>query len=170
MMIELLVASLVLVVGVFALVGAFDSSRNLVTTSEMNQVASHEAEADLEKVLAMQFGAVGLEGGSPPAPSTVPTNPDYYVSGSSYQWDQGSTGPHSDPLVLNGQLAHTQTWNDGQSRLSGTIYRYVTSISDPCCAGSNYAKRVTIAVTITGGRGLYKPVLTASIVIDPNAT
>lgn len=172
MLVEVLIGALLMSIGVMALIGTFDTSRSLVSTSERNQVASHQAEAAMESVLALPFTNVALT--STPTHSTDPSNPDYYVTNGlppRYQWDQGSTGPQSDPLVadaLNGKLAHVSSWTDGQSRLSGSIYRYVTQVTDSCCPGSNFARRVTIAVTVNG-TGLAKPVLMSSIVVDPTS-
>jgi len=171
-LLELMIAALVLSIGIIAIVGVFDSSRRLTTVAEKKEVAAHHAEAELERIQALPFSAVALT--STPAHSTDSTNPDYYVSSgspSSYQWDQGNTGPKSDQLVAdstNGQITHLSNWTDGQSRLSGSIYRYVTAVNDPCCPGSGYARRATIAVTVNGA-GLTKPVLISSIVVDPKA-
>ena len=92
-----------------------------------------------------------------------------------YEWGE-ETQP-ADPLVVDGTggaVVHVSTWSDGQSRLSGSIYRYVTWVDDPNIPGTEDAKRVTIAVTANntdaGGTGqLKKPVLVSSVVIDPSA-
>ena len=67
---------------------------------------------------------------------------------------------------------HASTWNDGQSRLSGSIYRYVTWIDDPHVPGAQNAKRITVAVTVDNARSggaLNKPVLVSSVAFDPKA-
>jgi hypothetical protein len=71
----------------------------------------------------------------------------------------------------DGALVHVSSWNDGQSRLSGSIYRYVTWIDDPHIAGPHDAKRITIAVTVdnASAHSFKKPVLVSSIAIDPKA-
>src|SRR3954469_9495693 len=165
-LIEVLVTMTLLAVGVVALVGTFDYSRKSVTASEANEVAAHRAELELERAMALDFDALALP--STPAGAGDPDDPNYYVSGSNYQWDQGSTGPRSDPLVVDpvkSQLTNASTWSDGQGRLSGTVYRYVTSVAG---AGGK-AKRVTVAVKLNGNV-LRKPVLAASIKSDPKAT
>lgn len=166
-LIELLVTMVVTAVGVMAVISTFDYSRNLVTSSEMNSVASHYAEAAVEKLQARDFTTLALT--SSLTPSTDTANPDYYVQpgGTSYQWDQGATGPRTDALVIDtsqGVVQHTSTWTDPQSRLSGSIYRYVTSVSGT----SGQAKRVSVAVTVNGG-GLKKPVLISSVITNPKA-
>jgi prepilin-type N-terminal cleavage/methylation domain-containing protein len=171
-LLEVMIAALILAIGILAVVGVFDSSRRLTTVSEKEEVVAHRAEAELERIQAMPFAAVALT--SNPSHAIDSADPDFYVTAGApptYRWDQGSSGPKTDPLVVdaaNGQVGHLATWNDGQNRLSGSIYRYVTVVNDGCCTGSNYARRVTIAVTVNGG-GFPKPILLSSIVIDPKA-
>ena len=162
-LIEVLITCMLLAVAVVALVGTFDFSRDLTSTAEANEVAAHKAEAAIEKTMSLPFSALALS--SMPGGSGDPENPNYYVNGSSYQWNQGSSGSQSEPLVVNttgGQVApQVQSWTDGQSRLSGSIYLYVTEV-----AGTNgRARRVTVAVTVNGTR-LRKPVLISSIKAD----
>jgi prepilin-type N-terminal cleavage/methylation domain-containing protein len=164
-LIELLVAILLTTVGVMAIVSTFDYSRKLVTTAEKNEVIAHKAEAEMEKVLAIQYDKIALT--AAPSASTNPDNPDYYLSGTSYRWDQGTTGPQSDQLVIdsaNGAVTHVSNWDDQVVRLSGSVYRYVTQVP----GSSGNAKRVTIVVTVNG-RDLKKGVMVSSIVTNPDA-
>jgi hypothetical protein len=73
--------------------------------------------------------------------------------------------------ATGGALVHVSTWNDGQSRLSGSIYRYVTWIDEPHVPGTQNAKRITVAVTVdqVSTHGFKRPVLVSSIAIDPKA-
>jgi prepilin-type N-terminal cleavage/methylation domain-containing protein len=165
-LIELLVTMVVTAVAIMAVIGTFDYSRNLVTTAEKNEVASHYAEAEMERVQALDFKAIALAGTL--THSTNTADPDYYVSadGASYQWDQGAT-PQTDALVVDAaqsQVQHVSTWTDPQSRLTGSIYRYVTNVT----ATNGDVKRVTIAVTVSG-KGLTKPVLISSVVTNRKA-
>ena len=175
-LVEVLIAATLMAVGVIAMVGVFDSSRGLVTTSEKNDVTAHQGEAALERVLALDYKGIALT--TTPSHSSSSTDPDYYVQpDGTYQWDQSTSPRPADPVVVDGThgaVAHISTWNDGQSRLSGSIYRYVTWVDDPNIPGTQDAKRVTIAVTVnntdTGGTGqLKKPVIVSSVVIDPAA-
>jgi prepilin-type N-terminal cleavage/methylation domain-containing protein len=165
-LIEVLMAACLLAVGVVVLIGTFDYSRKLVTTAEANEVAVHKGHGEVERLMALPYPKIALA--STPAQSGNPNHPNYYVQGSSYRWDQGSTGPQSDPLVVDSANSavgpQSSTWTDGQSRLSGSIYRFVTTV-----AGTNgKAKRITVAVTVAGS-SLKKPVLVSSIVTDPTA-
>jgi prepilin-type N-terminal cleavage/methylation domain-containing protein len=176
-LVELLVAAAVMAVGVLALMGTFDGSRQLVGTSEKNDVAAHQGETELERIIATGYKNVALT--AAPTHSTSQTNPDYYVNSGAYQYDQGSSPAAAENLWVdptNGSVTHTATWNDGQSRLSGSLYDYVTLVSDPNATDPNNtdpkkhpAKRVTVVVTVNnnGAGGLKKPVIVSAIVIDP---
>src|SRR5918992_3761718 len=88
-LIELMIASLIMVVGLLALVSGLDHSRELVTRSEKVEVATHQAERAVERILAMRYDEVALT--TAPSDSESLADPRYWVSGSSYQWDQNST-------------------------------------------------------------------------------
>jgi prepilin-type N-terminal cleavage/methylation domain-containing protein len=157
-LIEILAASLILAIGIAALVTVLISSRHLVNDTERRAAATHVAEETIEDILAKPYGSIGLS--SVPSGSTDPYSPDYYVSGSQYQPDQrpgGSTA--TEPLVTGGTLAPSTPWTDG--RLSGVIHRYVTSTN---VGSSSEVKRVTVAVTVTGGQRKIKPALVSSVV------
>ncbi|HEV2874326.1 MAG TPA: prepilin-type N-terminal cleavage/methylation domain-containing protein [Thermoleophilaceae bacterium] len=173
---ELLIAMAVTAIGLMALVSSFDHSRELVSTAEKTEVASHQAERSMERVLAMPYAQVAHA--TAPVHDTDSTNPAHYVSGSSYQWDQGATGPRSDTLEVdsvNGQIANVSNWADSTSRLTGKTYTFVTRTGDLCSAtgcpaGDQRGRRVTLAVTVDGPRPLRKPVLISSLIINPAAT
>jgi prepilin-type N-terminal cleavage/methylation domain-containing protein len=173
---ELLIAMAVTAIGLMALVSSFDHSRDLVSVAEKTEVASHQAERAMERVLAMPYAAVAHN----PAPTnnTDPKHPANYVTGTSYQWDQGATGPQSDFLevdLTNGQISNVTNWQDSTSRLTGKTYTFVTRTGDLCSAtdcptGDQRGKRVTIAVTVDGPRPLGRPVLISSVMINPAQT
>jgi hypothetical protein len=171
---EVLVAATLMVVGVIAMITTFDGSRDLVNTSEKSGIAAHRGQLEVEKALALDYKNIALT--SAPAHSGSSPSPDYYVAGGSYQWDQGAAPKPADPLVVdstNGAITHVSTWSDGQSRLSGSIYRYVTWIDDPHVPGTQNAKRITVEVTVDNARSggaLDKPVIVSSIAFDPKAS
>ena len=170
---ELLIAMTVIAVGLIALVSGFDHSRELVSTAEKTEVASHRAERELERILSLPYASVGHA--TTPSSSSDPASPAFYVSGGNYQWDQGATGPRSDALVVeaSGTLGAAATaWEDGESRLEGQIQSFATWTDDLCAATGpcELAKRVTVAVTVGGPRPLRKPVLISTIKIDPTTT
>ena len=173
---ELLIAMAVTAVGLMALVSSFDHSRELVSTAEKTEVASHQAERAMERVLAMPYAQVAHA--TAPAHNADTKNPAFYVTGSTYQWDQGATGPRSDNLevdAVNGQIANVSNWQDSASRLTGKTYTFVTRTGDLCSdtgcpAGDQRGKRVTLAVTVDGPRPLNRPVLISSVMINPATT
>jgi hypothetical protein len=171
--VEVMVAAVLMVVGVIALLTTFDGSRDLVSTSEKNGIAAHRGQLEVEKALSLDYRNIALT--SAPAHSGSSSSPDYFAnSDGTYQWDQAPSPKPADPMIVDttdGAVVHVSTWNDGQSRLSGSIYRYVTWIDDPHVPGAQNAKRITVAVTVdnVGVAGLKKPVIVSSIAFDPEA-
>jgi hypothetical protein len=176
-MIELLVTVALVAVGLVGLVASFDHSRDLVNLNEKLETATHHAELEAERILALPYNRIALK--TAPTTATDPKDPNYYVSSGPpprYQWDQGSTGPKTDDLVIdatNGVLDPVKlAWQDSENRLSGHITRYVTWTGDMCasCAGVQQAKRVTVAVTLDGPDAPRKPILISTIKVDPDTT
>jgi prepilin-type N-terminal cleavage/methylation domain-containing protein len=173
---ELLIAMAITAVGLMALVSSFDHSRELVSTAEKTEVASHQAERAMERTLATPYAQVAHV--TAPVHNADTKNPAFYVTGSTYQWDQGATGPRSDNLevdAVNGQIANVSNWQDSASRLTGKTYTFVTRTGDLCSdtgcpAGDQRGKRVTLAVTVDGPRPLNRPVLISSVMINPATT
>ena len=66
-----------------------------------------------------------------------------------------------EPFVNGGTLATSSAFTDG--KLSGTLYRFVTWVADPCptCANSQDYKRVTVVLTTPGTAS---PFITSTIV------
>jgi prepilin-type N-terminal cleavage/methylation domain-containing protein len=176
---ELLIAMAVTAVGLMALVSSFDHSRELVSAAEKNEVATHQAERQMERVLSLGYTQVAHL--AAPTNSTDSSNPRFYVNGSNYQWDQGATGPQSGALVVDATNGSTEVnardWVDSESRLEGEVHTFVTQTGDLCPAsvtdcptGTQAGKRVTVAVTVEGPSPLDKPVLISSLMINPAAT
>lgn len=169
-LLELLVAMTVTAVGLIALVSSFDHSRDLVSVAEKTEVASHQAERKIEQILALEYPTVAHA--STPADSTDPDSPASFINGADYQWDQGSTGPQSNTMVVDaaGQVASApEPWSDSESRLEGEIHSFVTWRS-AACVTATCPKRVTVAVTVGGPRPLRRPVLISTVFVDPDDT
>jgi prepilin-type N-terminal cleavage/methylation domain-containing protein len=176
---ELLIAMAVTAVGLMALVSSFDHSRDLVSNAEKTEVATHQAERQMERIMSLPYAQVAHR--ALPVNSTDSSNPRHYVTGTNYQWDQGTTGPQSGAMVLDATNGSTvvdeRQWVDSQSRLRGEVHTFVTLTGDLCpvavtgCpAGTQAGKRVTVAVTVGGPRPLRKPVLISSLIINPAST
>jgi prepilin-type N-terminal cleavage/methylation domain-containing protein len=173
---ELLIAMAITAVGLMALVSSFDHSRDLVSVAEKTEVASHQAQRAMERALATPYAQVAHV--TAPVHDNDATNPAFYVTGSSYQWDQGASGPQSDTLetAASGLVTNVSNWEDSASRLSGKTYTFVTRTADLCTnatfcpAGEQRGKRVTIAVTVDGPRPLRRPVLISTVMTNPAQT
>jgi prepilin-type N-terminal cleavage/methylation domain-containing protein len=157
-LVEILMALVITSVGIMAVVSVLEHSRTLTTQTEKNEVASHIAEREIESLSALTFSQIGLV--SLPGHSTIQGNPDYYVSGSNYRWDQSGGAP-VEPLKTPGGIQTASTWTDPASRFSGEIHRYVTDVG-----GDDNVRRVTVAVTVNGP-GLAKPVLISTLETNP---
>jgi prepilin-type N-terminal cleavage/methylation domain-containing protein len=177
-LIELMIASLIMVVGLLALVSGLDHSRNLVTQSEKVEAATHQAERAVERILAMRYDEVALT--TVPTESASQADPRFWVSGSTYQWDPDSTGAAAfetlcvtkcpaDQASAIGTILTAEEWEDPDSRLHGWIHRFVTEVPDLCtaCSVDQPAKRVTVGVTVDGADPLDRPVVISTLMIDP---
>lgn len=176
-LIELTVTAALVAVGLLALASTFDHSRELVNMSEKIQTATHQAELEMERVMSLRYSQLALN--ASPTPSGNPQDPDYYVTAGApptYRWDQGSTGPRTDNLIIdavNGAISPSKiTWQDTDSRLTGYLHRYVTWTGDMCtsCAGVQQAKRVTVAVVVDGPDAPSRPILISAIKVNPDTT
>jgi hypothetical protein len=172
--IEVLVATLVLAVGILGMLRAFTGSQKLELVSERSTTMAHMAQREIERLEGIPYAQLGLS--SAPMPSTDPKNPDYYVTGGSsptFEWNR-STGA-SEPLDVdnvNGTVAPTQSFSQGM--LSGTVYDFISWAGDPncspgCASTSNDYKRLTVAVTLNGEPSP-GPVWVSSVIANPDAT
>src|ERR671916_306065 len=158
-MVELLMAIMVLAVGMVALISSFDHSRDLVSVAEKTEVASHRAQRELERIVSMPYPSVAHP--SSPGSSPSSADPAFYVSGTGYQYDQGSTGPQSETLAVvpGGSIgASPGSWTDSETRLTGRIQSFITWTGAYCTTDrTRCAKRVTVAVTVDGDRPPRRP-------------
>lgn len=189
-MIEVIVAAFLVAGAAMSIVGSLDASRNLTSSSERVEAATHVAQQELERILALGYEEIAMEA---PGPQHVDDldHPRYHVQDAddegdppTYRWNHaaGAGEPHTEPLVLRDPGAdpapavgsEPSAWDDG--RLSGEVHRFVTWVddascpSDPddLCPGGNDYKRVTVAVTIDGEERPRKPILIAALARDPS--
>jgi prepilin-type N-terminal cleavage/methylation domain-containing protein len=153
-LIEVMAAAFVLAIGVLATISVILGSRDLTTTSEKLEAATHVAEKELEDMGSLTWAAQA----HPSTPTTGPA--PYTVTGTNFQWQSGS----SEPLVVTPGVgavpAAATPWSDG--RLRGTVYRFVSWVDDPCCTTTVDYKRLTVVVTVTGHPGISKPVVVST--------
>jgi Tfp pilus assembly protein PilV len=186
--IEVLVATLVLVIGLIGTLGAFDSSRDLTSSAEAHQSASAVADQELQRVEALSWTNLAL--------TTVPTrptgvtssNPLYYLQSASatcaggpttnncFQWNwSSSSSTLYESLVTGGSdtTADPWTWTStnaaGGTQLSFQVYRFITWVDDTnctlsTCGSSNGYKRIVVAVT---GTDLDQPMTLMTLVTNP---
>ena len=172
-LIELMMAALVAAIGVGAITTILTGSRELTTDSERGTAQAHVAEREMEAALAKPYDALGMR--QAPTTSTNAQDPRFHVvavgGGFTYKWDQSAPdGAAVENVIVDaaaGDVNASTSWSDG--RLSGSVYRFVTAVDDPKVANSPQrplpdAKRVTIAVTATGGSRPRKPVVLNSVV------
>src|SRR5687767_15135185 len=88
---ELLISASLAAVGLMAVMSTFDGSRQLVSSAEHTEVASHRAERALEDAVARPYGDIGLQGTTTPARSTNPNHPSNRITTSgTYTFRQGT--------------------------------------------------------------------------------
>lgn len=187
--IEVLMATLVLTVGVIALVGTFNPARDLGSLAEQRQAASARAEAEINYLASLPFSSIALKATPTVETGATATNPSYYISsgpcsGSGptsspcYQWDWNSSSS-KEPLDIEpattDSAANPTAWtttfstSNATTRFSGEVYRYVTWVNDSnctasACGGATDDKRITVAVTIEKMR---VPVELSTVVTNP---
>ena len=158
--VEVMVAALVLAVGVLATINVVLGSRNLTTTSEKLEAASHIAEKELEDLQSLRYAALAHKTtpASGPAPHTVTAGTACTLCGGYYQWKTGSTEPTVVDAVNGTVSAAATSWSDG--RLNGSVWRFVTHVNDASTpAITQDYKRLTVVVTVNGRPGLNNPVV-----------
>lgn len=204
-LIEVLVAVLILSIAAAGTLSAFDAGRRSVGYSELHSIATQAAEREMQRVTSLPWEDIALNASYEStwgAPSSSTTNPTYYLSSAecdtlvtlpgtkkpcyAYNWESPST---KEPVVLATELELEAAEADRQlnpvtfttstpshgTRLTVTVYRYVTWVYDPNCVGrtentcsstsasTNY-KRITVAATVTG---LKKPAVLSTLYVDP---
>lgn len=167
-LIEMVVAVALAGVALTAIVGSFDSSRDLIGRAERIETATHIGEQELERLMGQDFATVATS--SLPVYDSSQYDPRYFVKadGSGYQWDH-SEATRVEPFVAaSGTLAPSSAWTDGSTRLSGNVWRFVTWVDDPNITGTENAKRITVAVTVSG-KTPTKPITFTSILWDRKA-
>jgi prepilin-type N-terminal cleavage/methylation domain-containing protein len=160
-MIELMVSAVICAVGIAATIGVMDQSRETSVKSERRDAMAHQAERELERVMALPW--LNFQHSAQPVATASPANnPSTYITGTSYKYDRNAPTA-SEPLLwstTNGQVAATySTWDDNQTRLTGRVYRYITRID-------GNSRRVTVVVTADGASPP-APLLLSSIKTKP---
>ena len=168
--VEVLVASIILVLGALGVLGLVDGATRGTFRAEQSQVVSDRLQQEVEKIKQLPFRQVGLT--ATPAGSGNSQLPSSRVSGSNY--NVSPDGTDMQEMVVNGTMhagsqvtggvvsATPTTFTNGD--VSGTVYRYIVWDDDPTCASScaegSSLKRIVVAIklsdTSTGGDRFYQ--------------
>jgi prepilin-type N-terminal cleavage/methylation domain-containing protein len=186
-LIEVVVATLVLAMGVIGTVALFTSSKNSSLVAQRHEVAIAQAHKEMEALRKKTYAQLGLTS-APSTTNRLQSDPDklgYYTSGSttdtsSFTVRSGSPGVTERLVLLDSEAAgsvdpNPTTFNTGA--ITGKVYRYVTwrpescgtnTSGQPLCPGNRQTKRLIVAVTIdpNGRTSLSKPVWVGTVVTD----
>jgi prepilin-type N-terminal cleavage/methylation domain-containing protein len=192
-LVEVLIAMFLLVIGVIGSIVAFDAASVQSTAAEMRATAVAVARGEIQRIESLPWTSIALQTAPTVNGGATSTDPTHYISsgpcaGSSnppvtspykcYQWDWQNTSS-VEPLVVSAgttdSTANPNAWSDTISvnnqnlRVSGSIYRFITWVSDPeCtatgCGGSNDYKRITVAVTSSR---LTTPIVMSTLFVNP---
>ena len=190
---EMMVASLLLLIGMMATLQAFDASGRNTLRLKQSQVMLDRAQQEMERIRALPYDQIALT--VAPAPSTDPDSPAARVSGGTFSLNRDPALPRLAELVFNGASLYgggtvsggtvaPQTGNVVSGDLTMTVHRYVVWQRDlncpnsapagqPSCPGDQDFKRVIVAVRLTGLGGAIadRPYIEVqSDFIDPNSS
>lgn len=142
-LVELMAALSIMTFGFLALAGAASTGARLLAESKQRQSASEIASRQLEHLRNIPFNALAHTAAL--THSSVPDNPDYFVSANGLAYDYSGDGDE-EPLVIagSGQVAHTEALTVGSTAL--TAYRFVTWVDDPDVSGTQDYKRLVVVV------------------------
>jgi Tfp pilus assembly protein PilE len=173
-LVEVLIASFVLVVGVLGVFASYDAARKLTLVAERRATMSHLAQREMERLQAITFSELAMK--ASPTHASETTNPDYYFDVPSYKCSEEKgegcldwtkeAGKEEERLAVNASgLVEAEpkksceetpvgscNWTNG--KLSGSVYDFVTWHVDKVCTektklcSSESYKRITVAVTL----------------------
>ena len=176
-LVELLVAVTLLSVGVAATIAVFGSSSRASLTAQRGDVATEKAEAEIDKIAALEYGEIAMAA-APPA-STGPNDPNSRVSGGKYLGEDLVLTPGSGFTAKVEPGPETFVVGLGGSAITGKVYRFVswrdegscTDAANSICTSNHDTKHVIVAVTIDASPTLPArgPVWASSVISDPNA-
>lgn len=177
-LIEVLVASVVVVIGLLAIAHGLNAAQRGSTGAERSSVLAQAGEQALQAAEALPYSS--LADHSKPA-----ANATYYLStcgvNTCYQWDHSNPASTEtvDVDTVNGAVLLGPTTSvvpapgGAGARIKYTVYEFVTTVKDSVCSqndvfcpsASSY-KRITVAVTNTSPGPPYTPVYVSSFVSD----
>jgi type II secretory pathway pseudopilin PulG len=176
-MIEVMVATIVLVMGAMATFGILTVATKNAQRAKASQTVLHLAQEEMERMRSLPYGELEI---SSPEPSSNPKDPNSRISAATFALQKSPLGEF-EPLVIDDAegLSPESPFNVGSPEgggVSGTVYRYVVWRNDDgCpetqCPGDDDYKQLVIAVkpdtpgNQTGERGYVE---VQSEFIDPD--
>ena len=170
-------------------------AEKIQTQSEQSGYGKDLTVEEVQRITALKWSELSLNSAASwTAKSASSTDPSSYLSAGKcdekaslpqyepcYEYDWGNTGV-KEPLVAAGSgydattdpYSFTTVAANGTTRISGSVYRYITWVDDEkcegvknTCGGSNDDKRITVAVTVAG---LRKPVIVSTLYSNPEGS
>jgi Tfp pilus assembly protein PilE len=165
---EVMIAALILAASSLAVLNLIASGAKTNYRAEQSQVVADRLQSEVEQIKQLadnsSYDRIALS--SAPTHSTDPNNPDFRVSGSSFNVSPAGSQPQPMVVAPSG-IAPTSSFTTGD--VDGTVHRYVTWEPDSAC--SDCLKRVTVAIqlkaTASGGVRHYQEL--QSVIADPRA-
>ena len=166
-LIEVLVATMILTVGILGVVASLTVFRASATLSVAREAATHRAEQEIESLRGAGYKALVLN--ASPGTSADPKDPRRNVVDGTPPTYRPSASAPAQPLVIDAAdvdaMDPATTWQTGTT--AGHVYRFVTK--DP--SGSDCVqvcpRRVTVAVTMEKDGAVLGAVTTSTLVVDP---
>jgi prepilin-type N-terminal cleavage/methylation domain-containing protein len=176
-LIEVLAACALISIGVASTLKIFGAAGRSVLRSERTDIAVQQAQAQLDRLRTVSYGALALT--SAPAPSSDPKNPGSRVEGGSLRvrpdlLEEFVVEPAEGHVAQVDPAPTDFAVGLGGSTIRGHVYRFVTWRDESCpfalCPGSHNTKRVTVAVTLDPDpSGLRRPPMWFStVIVDPS--
>jgi hypothetical protein len=127
-LIEVLVASIVMVLGATATFGVLAAATKNAQRAKASQVILDLAQEEMERLRSIPYSSLALS--TAPGTSSSDLNPNYRVKGSSFALKKSPLA-ELEPLVLdgNGISPESEFFSGGPSGVTGTVHRYVPWLS-----------------------------------------
>ena len=172
-LVEVLMTSLILVVGLFALLSTFDTARTETAGSERSAQAIRVGEQELERLLAVPYNSLGENTATPPATCTQRSSVQ-----TSYAPGTAVVAPAGAAVSVTPARTWSVTRLGTTSSVRGCVYDFVRWVDDPNCSEANCPgqqdyKRLTVAVSVTNANaatlpgGPDKPVIVSAVKANP---
>ena len=167
-LVEVLVATMILAVGILGAVASMDAFRASATGSAAREAATHRAEQEIDWLRGAGYKGLVLKA-SPGTAGADPKDPRGNVTGGAAPTYRPSASAPAQPLVIDAAdadaLDPSTTWQTG--RTAGTVYRFITKDPSGADCVQVCPRRVTVVVTIERAGAIVSSVTTSTLVVDP---